>query len=116
MRAAFFRWLDRNDDGRWVLRLDANRFVYLDVDETPYVVRSLRWEGARPMARLSDDSEEPLACATLRLHPAGGALVTVKHRFDARLSTAAWNALQDHLTTRDGAAWLDAEGGPYKLR
>jgi hypothetical protein len=97
------------------LRLDPQRFVYLDVDGAPYVVRSLRWEGARAIARLSDDSEEPLACATLRLQHAG-ALVTVKGRFDARLSTAAWNALQDHLHERDGAIVLDAEGGPYVLR
>ncbi|MCA1664059.1 MAG: hypothetical protein LC659_07310, partial [Myxococcales bacterium] len=37
LRAAFWRWLDRNPDGRWVLRLDAQRFVYLDVDDVPYV-------------------------------------------------------------------------------
>ena len=65
LRAAFWRWLDRNPDGRWVLRLDDKRFVYLDVDDVPFVVRSARWEGERAMLRLSDDSDEELAYATL---------------------------------------------------
>src|SRR4051812_14889404 len=60
MRAAFWRWLYRNPDGRWVLRLDDQRFVYLDVDDAPFVVRSARWEGERALLRLSDDSEEEL--------------------------------------------------------
>jgi hypothetical protein len=114
MRAAFFRWLDRNPDGRWVLRLDARRFVYLDVDDAPFVARSLRWEGDRARIRLSDDTEEDLAPGTLRLAPSG-AYVTVKGRFEARFSTAAWNALAERIVERDGAAWLDAAGGPYRL-
>jgi hypothetical protein len=115
LRAAFYRWLDRNPDGRWVLRLDDKRFVYLDVDGAPFVVRSLRWQGGRAIARLSDDSEEPLDLATLRLRSHGGALATVKGRFDARLSTVAWSALTERLSERDGAFWLDADGGPYRL-
>jgi hypothetical protein len=116
MRAAFYRWLDRNPppDDRWVLRLDDKRFVYLDVDDAPFVVRSLRWEGERAQARLSDDSEEVLDLRTLRLRP-GGRYVTVKGRFEARLSTAAWNALAERIHERDGAAWLDAAGGPFKI-
>lgn len=115
LKAALWRWLDRNPDGRWVLRLDARRFVYLDVDDAPFVVRSLRWEGSRPIARLSDDSEEPLDCASLTLDPHGGARATVKGRFPARLSTAAWNALAERIVERGGAPELDAEGGPYPL-
>jgi uncharacterized protein len=114
LRAALWRWLDRNPDGRYVLRLDAQRFVYLDVDDAPYAVRSLRWDGARPIARLSDDSELALDCATLRL--AGGtAYVKVRDGFEARFTTAAWNALAEKLAERDGGFWLDAAGGPYFL-
>lgn len=116
MRAAFWRWLDRNPDGRWVLRLDERRFVYLDVDDAPYVVRSLRWEGDRALLRLSDDSEEPLDPATLRVVDGDRAYVQVRGgRFDARVSTAAWSALQQRMVERDGAAWLDAAGGPYRI-
>jgi hypothetical protein len=115
LRAALWRWLDRDPDGRYVLRLDARRFVYLDVDDAPFVVRSLRWEGDRAFALLSDGTEEELACATLRLSRAGVPYATVKRRFDARLSTAAWGGLEPHLVERNGEVWLSAAGGPYRV-
>jgi hypothetical protein len=114
LRAAFFRWLDRNPDGKYVLRLDENRFVYLDVDDAPFVIRTLRWEGDQPIALLSDGSEEALACGTLRLE-GERAYATVKNKLPARVSSSAWAVLAERVTTRDGAYWLDAAGGPYRL-
>jgi uncharacterized protein len=105
LRAAFFRWLDRNPDGRWVLRLDDKRFVYLDVDDTPFLVRSVRWEGDRAVAVLSDGSEEGLDLSTLKLKD-GIAYATVKGRFEARLSAAAFSTLGEKFVERDGALWL----------
>ena len=97
MRAAFWRWLDRNPDGRWVLRLDERRFVYLDVDDVPYVVRSARWDGDRAIVRLADDSEEELAYDTLELVD-GTPFCRVKGgRFAARISTLAWNTLAERI-------------------
>jgi uncharacterized protein len=105
LKAAFFRWIDRNPDGRYVLRLDENRFVYLDVDDAPFVVRSLRWEGDRALAVLSDASEEALDLSSLRMK-GDVAYATVKGRFDARLSAAAWSTLAERIVERDGEAWL----------
>jgi hypothetical protein len=110
LRAAFFRWLDRNPDGRYVLRLDEKRFVYLDVDDAPFLVRSLRWDGERAIAVLSDGGEETLDLATVALKN-GVAYATVKGRFEARLSTAAWTTLGERIVERDGEYWL----GDHKL-
>jgi hypothetical protein len=111
LRAAFWRWLDRNPDGRWVLRLDDKRFVYLDVEDVPYVVRSARWDGDRVMMRLSDDSDEELSYDTLHLRN-GQPYATVKGgRFDARISTLAWNTLGERID--DGK--LRARGGEYAI-
>jgi hypothetical protein len=110
LRAAFFRWLDRNPDGRYVLRLDEKRFVYLDVDDAPFLVRSLRWDGERAVAVLSDGSEETLDLATVALKK-GVAYATVKGRFEARLSTAAWTTLGERIVERDGSYWL----GEHKI-
>src|SRR5437868_6040122 len=116
MRAAFYRWLDRLPDGRWILRLDEHRYAYLDVEDTPYVVRSLRWEGDRAVARLSDDTEEPLDAASVRLRPGGGADTRVKPgRFPARFSTAAFAVLGERIEDRDGRPVLQAAGGPHPL-
>jgi len=111
LRAALWRWLDRNPDGRYVLRLDERRFVYLDVDDAPFVVRSARWQGDRAIVRLSDDSEEELAYATLRLGGGGTPYCTVKGRFDARLATAAWATLGERID--DGA--LAAAGRTFPI-
>lgn len=97
LRAAFWRWLDRNPDGRWVLRLDDKRFVYLDVDDAPFVVRSLRWEGERAWLRLSDDSEEELAYGSVRLRDGRPYCDVRGGRFEARLATSAWGALGERI-------------------
>jgi hypothetical protein len=115
MRQAFFRWLDRLPDGRWVLRLDERRFVYLDVEDAPFVIESVRWQSDRPWAALCDGTEEPLACTTVRVSPAGVPYATAKGRFEARFSRAAWSALFERVVERDGAFWLDAASGPYRL-
>jgi hypothetical protein len=96
LRAAFWRWLDRNPDGRWVLRLDAQRFVWLEVQDAPFVVRSARWEGDRLIGRLSDDRELALDPESLH-HRAGRPYLNVDRGFEARLSTAAWNVLAERL-------------------
>jgi len=111
MRAAFWRWLDRNPDGRWVLRLDDKRFVYLDVDDAPYVARSARWDGDRAIVRLSDDSEEELAYDTLHLRDSGQPYCIVKGRFPARIATSAWHTLAARID--DGR--LHARGGAWAI-
>lgn len=114
--AALWRWLDRDPDGRHVLRLDAARFVYLDVDGAPHLARSLRVEGDRAVLLLADGTEEPLDPTTLRLAPDGTARCRVKQgRLEARLAPAAFCALADRITERDGDVLLDLAGGPYPL-
>ncbi|MDB4968001.1 MAG: hypothetical protein JWN44_3690 [Myxococcales bacterium] len=114
LRAAFWRWLDRNPDGRWVLRLDDKRFVYLDVDGAPFVVRSARWEGDRAMMRLSDDSDEELDYATLHLRAGGLPHCVVKQRFDAKVSTLAWNTLAERI--EDGTLRAAGQSWPIPTR
>lgn len=66
---AFHRWIDRAEDGRFVLR-NAINWAYIKVAGTPLFVRSVRLCGARPVTHvylsLSDGSEEELRYDTLR--------------------------------------------------
>ena len=57
LRQALFRWLDRLPDGLVILRLDERRFAYVDVDDTPLVVRGARVAGDRVLLTLSDGTE-----------------------------------------------------------
>jgi hypothetical protein len=98
LRQALFRWLDRLPDGRHVFRLDDTRFAYLDVADTPLVVRALRWEGGRALLSLSDGTEEPLDPATLTCDAAGVLRCTVHGgRLEARLSNSAAATLAEQL-------------------
>jgi hypothetical protein len=114
LRAALFRWLDRNPDGRWVLRLDERRFVYLDVDDAPFLIRSVRWEGSRAVGLLSDGSEEPLVPECLHLR-GDVAYAIVKGRFPARLSSSAFATLAERITDHDGNLELSIAGRQVQL-
>lgn len=103
LRQAIFRWLDREPDGRYVLRLDAKRFAYLDVADTPLVARAMRWEGERGWLALSDGSEEELDRATLAVDEVGLVRCTVRGRIQVRLSTAALTVLVDRVALADSA-------------
>jgi hypothetical protein len=64
-RKTLLRWLDVLPDGRPVLRLDGDRYAYVDVDDALLIVTGLRWEGDRAFVSLNDGSEEELAYDTL---------------------------------------------------
>ena len=90
LRQALFRWLDRGDDGGVVLRLDAERFATVEVDDTPLVARSARRDGERVTLGLSDGREELLDPSTLDLDDAGVMRCRVRGgRLEARLSSSA---------------------------
>jgi hypothetical protein len=96
LRAALFRWLDRLPDGRHVFRLDAARYAYLEVADTPLVVRALRWQDGQALLSLSDGTEEPLDPATLTTDAAGILRCHVHgRRLEARLSNSAAAVLAD---------------------
>lgn len=107
LRQALFRWLDRLDDGRYVLRLDERRFAYIDVDDTPLVVRALRLEPDGAVAlQLSDGAEERLDPTTLTIDTEGVLRCWVRGgRIEARLATSAAAVLAERITeTSQGPA------------
>lgn len=121
LRQALFRWLDRldrdqrddnrdqRDSVRYVLRLDDKRFAYIDVDDTPLVVRALRVapDGAVAL-QLSDGAEEPLDPTTLTIDAEGVLRCWVRGgRIEARLATSAAAVLAERITeTSRGPALL----------
>ena len=99
-RQALFRWLDRlpPPDGRYILRLDESRYVYVEVEDTPLLVNTLRLENGQAILSLSDGSEEPLNPANLTMDDDGIVRTWVrKNSLEARLSTAATAALADAI-------------------
>jgi len=121
LRQALFRWLDRlpPPEDRYVLRLDEQRFAYLDVDDTPLVARAARIDPAGTIwLALSDGAEEALDSRTLTVDAAGILRAWVRGgRLEARLATSTVAALGELLTeTPDGHPALRVAGQTVEIR
>ena len=115
---ALFRWLDRErdgeEDGRYVFRLDAKRFAYVEVDDTPLVARAARVDSDGTIwLALSDGAEERLAPETLTVDGDGVLRAWARQgRLEARLAGSAVAALADRFTdSPDGQPALRVAGG-----
>ena len=110
-------WLDQGDDGRYILRLDADRYAYVEVEDAPFQVLTLESRGAAGALwlTLSDGSEEELAYATLREGEGGALYCLVKGRFPARLSRQAQQLISPHVA-QDGEGFiLHAAGAVWPI-
>ena len=118
LRRALFRWLDSLPDGRVILRLDSTRFAYVDVDDTPLVVRAARIEGDKMLLALSDGAEEALVPASLNIDDAGVMRCSVRNgRLTARLATSAATVLAELMEEDDeGAPVLNLAGQRHVLK
>jgi uncharacterized protein len=119
LRRALFRWLDAEPDGRVVLRLDARRFAYVDVDDTPLVARAARQpsDGDGVLLALSDGSEETLDPETLTIDDAGVMRARVRGgRLEARLGTSAAAVLADLVSDEAGRPVLTLAGRRHPIR
>ncbi len=121
------RWISRHPtDGRIVLE-NGWDWCYLAVDDVPYFVRGVSIEpgqageaGERLVVHLSDDSEEPLVLASLRVDAEGALRCEVKHAakggpFAARFDRHAAAALGEHLHEVDGRVVLRLGGQDHTL-
>lgn len=115
-RHALLRWMDRLDDGRPILRLDDNRFAYVDVEDAHLLAVSARWDGDRVLLTLNDGSEEELDYASLRMGEGHALYCAVrKGRLVARITTAAYQVIAQQIGERDGQPVLEAAGASWTI-
>lgn len=128
LRQALLRWLDVREDGRDIVRLDAERYAYVDVEDAHLRARRARWDGARCLVLWDDDRETELDYADLRqaadhalyTHvPAAGAAARGSLR--ARIGGAAYHAIAERVVevpaevAATGFA-LEAAGARWPIR
>lgn len=113
---ALHRWLERLDDGRYVVRLDDTRYAYVEVDEAPYFVRSLR-EAEGLLIKLSDQTEEPLEIDSLAVGPDQAFFCRVKSgRFRAKFLHGAQQLLARYVDQdADGHYVVEFSGRRYPI-
>ena len=120
MRQAFLSWLDRLDDGRIVLRLDEQRYAYIDVEDAPLLVTAARWQDDRAFVTTNDGDERELAYDTLATGDDDALYCRVENRFgrelEARVVTQAYYALAERIEELpEGGFALRAAGGRHRI-
>lgn len=114
LRRALFSWLDRLEDGRYILRLDEEQFAYVEVEDTPFIVRTIELEttrqGVRVFIRTNDDQEEELAYGTLAMAADNALTCEVRGRFSARFSRGAYYQLGELIEESEEGFSLRAAG------
>lgn len=114
LAAALHRWLDRLEDGRYVVRLDSERFAYVEVEGAPYQVLTVEIErsaeGPRVHLQLSDGSQEELDYGSLQVGADHALYCQVKGRMAARFSRQAYYLLGELLEEGPEGVALRAAG------
>jgi hypothetical protein len=119
LAAALNRWLDRLEDGRYVVRLDAERYAYVEVEDAPYQVLTVEIErgpeGPRVYLKLSDGGQEELDYGSLRVGAAHALYCHVKGRMAARFSRQAYYLLGELLEESPEGFALRAAGQLFPI-
>jgi hypothetical protein len=116
MARAFASWIDRHpDDGRYVLN-NGFDWTYVEVEDVPFFIRSVRIGDGCATVELSDGTEEPLAATALRVGHRGALYTKVKRgRFDARFNPGAQTALAPLLDEGPAGVEIVVSGHRYLI-
>lgn len=109
--ALFNRSLRRTAGGTWVLHIPP--FTYpIELGDTPYYVRSARYEDGRIILHLNDESEQPLDPATLCYVEGRGLYCRVQGAAGgaARLLRPAYFALASQIAETADGFYLELAG------
>jgi hypothetical protein len=103
----FYQNLKRDESGQYLIELENDR-CYLDVEDTPFVIRSVHRALSEKDGKatlyllLSDETVEPLNPETLRIGNDNVLYCTIKNdRFDARFSRASYYQLANDIEYDD---------------
>lgn len=111
---AFDRWIDRAEDGRYILRNEIN-WAYCRIEGAPVFVRRSRLEGDGLWLSLSDGREERLNPSTLRQGPDGALYCQVRGgALSALFEREAMTAFQSRLGEDAEGLFLELEGAVFR--
>ena len=109
------RNLDVDGDGRFFVE-ESGSSVYVECEDTPFVVTMVSRTEDGFSIRLNDESREKLDFATLTIAERNIPYVRVKNgKFEARLLRAAYYELMRHAGKDEKGFYLEFGGGRYYL-
>jgi hypothetical protein len=110
LRQALLRWLDVRADGRDIVRLDDQRYAYVDVEDAHLRARAARWTGDRCFVLWDDDREAELDYGSLRQAADHALYVRVHDRLRGRIAGPAYHAIAERIVETTGETAGEAAG------
>ncbi len=115
LRQALLRWLDVREDGRDIIRLDDQRYAYVEIEDAHLRARSARWDGDHCFVRWDDDQEAELDYASLRQAADHALYATPRGRLRGRIAGPAYHAVAEHIEPAGDTFELVAAGRRWPI-
>ena len=110
------RLLDMDEEGRFFVDEGSGR-LYVEVEDTPYVVKMIDRRGEDISVKLNDGTEETLDLGSLRLSGENVPYVRVKNnRFEARLLSPAYYELMKYVRKEGSDYFIELGGVRHYLK
>jgi len=110
------RLLDLDGEGRFYLDEGSGR-LYVEVEDTPFVVKMVHRRGEEFFLRLNDETEEALDFSSLRMSGENVPYARVKNgRFEARFSRPAYYELMKYADKDESDYYIKIEGMKHYLK
>lgn len=117
LRNALLHWLDVRDDGRNIVRLDAQRYAYVDVEDAHLRALSARWDGDRVFVKWDDEEDEELDYASLRQAEDHAFYAKARGaKLIGRIAGPAYHAIAERVVEAPGGGFaLNAAGRQWPI-
>lgn len=116
LHLALLRWMDVLPDGRTIVRLDEQRFAYLDVEDTHLRARTARWDGDRCWITWDDEHDEELPYSQLSIASDHALLCPARSgRLRGRIAGSAYHTVVSRVEPRGEGFALIANGTMFPI-
>jgi len=108
--------LSRDDEGRYYLDEGSGK-LYIEVEDTPFVVKMVDKKGDDFYIILNDETKEKLELNTLTINHENIPYAKIKDgEFDARFLRPAYYEFMKHLKKEDGNYYIMSKGVKHILK
>ena len=117
LHLALLNWLDVRADGRDIVRLDGDRYAYVQIEDAHLRAVSARWQGDALWLLLDDRREEELAYETLEVAADHSLYCRVRGgKLRCRITSPAYYVLAERVEASGDGFALRAAGALHPLR
>ncbi len=115
LRQALLRWLDVRADGRDIVKLDDQRYAYVEVEDAHLRALSARWAGDRVTVLWDDEQDSELDYASLHQADDHALYTIARDKLRGRIAGPAYHAIAERIVEDKGRFMLEAAGQRWPI-